>query len=453
MPAHYAIRVILATMLAAAPLSGRAQEAATGSPAEAAQAAPPETLREKTARELDEIRSEIGLGEQRRKELAAEIEKLEKDRATINRTLIDASARARDIASRIGRSEVRLEELRGRQDDVRKSLSGRRALLAEVIAGLLRMGRNPPPAMLVTPEDALASVRSAILLGSVVPEMRSETQVLAAELAELTRIGDEIAGQRESLAADLAKQAEEEERLNLLLAEKKRMTAQARRELASQSARAAELAARETTLSGLVARLESEIAAAREAAEAARKADAERREKAEETAAIPGDAAPPDFSDAARIAPAIAFEQAKGLLPRPVDGVEIHSFGKTGIQGEPAPGVSIATRAGARIVSPADGWVVYAGAFRSYGQLLILNVGDEYHVVLAGMERIDVQLGQFVLAGEPVGAMGSRRIASLEAIGVESARPVLYVEFRKDGISIDPSPWWADSTAGKADDS
>jgi murein hydrolase activator len=75
-------------------------------------------------------------------------------------------------------------------------------------------------------------------------------------------------------------------------------------------------------------------------------------------------------------------------------------------------------------------------------------------VVLAGMEQIEVQLGQFVLAGEPVATMGDRRLASIEAIGVKSAKPVLYVEFRKDGQSIDPTPWWADTTTKRvADDS
>jgi septal ring factor EnvC (AmiA/AmiB activator) len=105
-------------------------------------------------------------------------------------------------------------------------------------------------------------------------------------------------------------------------------------------------------------------------------------------------------------------------------------------------GISMATRAGAQITAPADGWVVFAGSFRSYGQLLILNVGSGYHVLLAGMDRISVDLGQFVLTGEPVAVMGnSSHIAAILATG--SSQPVLYIEFRKDGIPVDPGPWWA----------
>jgi septal ring factor EnvC (AmiA/AmiB activator) len=110
--------------------------------------------------------------------------------------------------------------------------------------------------------------------------------------------------------------------------------------------------------------------------------------------------------------------------------------------------LSIATHAGADITAPCDGWVVYAGPFRSYGQLLILNAGGGYHVLLAGMDRISVDLGQFVLTGEPVATMGGGSQVS-SAIATGAKQPVLYVEFRKDGTPIDPSPWWATNEGEK----
>ncbi len=412
-----------------------------------------ESQREKTGEELAAIRSQISLSEARRAELAAEIDRLEKDRASINRSLIDTSTRQRSIELRVERSGKRLEELRVQQDNVKASLSTRRALLSEVLAALQRMGRKPPPAILVTPGDALSAVRSAILLGAVVPEIRAETEVLFVELTELQRIGIDIENQRSNLFSDLRELAEEEERLALLLTEKKSLTNDARQELARQGAKAASLAAQASNLSRLIETLEQEITAVREASAAARAAEAKRLAEAEKRiAGTPGKELGPDFSDTSRIAPAVEFAKAKGLLPKPAGGVEIRSFGSKNALGEKSSGISIATRINARIVSPADGWVVYAGPFRSYGQLLILNAGSGYHVILAGMEEIDVQLGQFVLAGEPVAVMGARRVASAEAVGIETSRPVLYVEFRKDTTSIDPSPWWADSSSKRVTD-
>jgi septal ring factor EnvC (AmiA/AmiB activator) len=132
----------------------------------------------------------------------------------------------------------------------------------------------------------------------------------------------------------------------------------------------------------------------------------------------------------------------RGHLPLPVNGVKIREFGTPDSAGTTEKGLSIATRAGAQVTAPADAWVVYAGPFRSYGQLLILNTGGGYHVLLAGMERISVDLGQFVLTGEPVASMGNgSQIAAILATG--SSQPVLYVEFRKDGVPVDPGPWWA----------
>lgn len=405
----------------------------------------------RTREELAEIEEQISLSQSRKQALEDEIAALDKDRATINRELIETSTRSRALEENIERNARRLEELRGEEAGVRESLRERRGVLIEVIAALQRMGHRPPPALLVTPEDALASVRSAILLGAVVPEVRAETEILVTELKELLRIRDDIAVNRQSLQNDLAALGEEEERLGLLLDQKKQLSNAARAELARQTARAAELAGKAGNLNSLIGQLETEIAAVREAQQAARRAEEERKRREEEALAEARELEKEDFSDSARIAPAMAFNKAKGLLPKPVAGVELAGFGQRGADGVVSKGISIATRSGSRVVSPGDGWVMYAGPFRSYGQLLIINAGDGYNIVLSGMERINVALGQFVLAGEPVGVMGEKRFASNLATGSDSnvnvdvgtLRPVLYVEFRKDGNSIDPSPWWA----------
>ena len=112
-------------------------------------------------------------------------------------------------------------------------------------------------------------------------------------------------------------------------------------------------------------------------------------------------------------------------------------------------GLLIGTRPGAVVSLPSDGWVAFSAPYRSYGQLLIVNVGGGYYVVLAGMERINVEVGQFVLAGEPVAAMGDGSARTAAAIAIGAAQPILYVEFRKDGAAIDPGPWWAKPECAK----
>jgi septal ring factor EnvC (AmiA/AmiB activator) len=133
------------------------------------------------------------------------------------------------------------------------------------------------------------------------------------------------------------------------------------------------------------------------------------------------------------------------MLPIPVNGVKSRDFGASDGNGGTERGISIVTRPGAQVTAPCDGWVVYAAPYRSYGKLLILNAGGGYHVVLAGVERISVDIGQFVLTGEPVAVMGSGpQVASAMLTGAAGgSQPVLYIEFRKDGSPVDPNPWWA----------
>jgi septal ring factor EnvC (AmiA/AmiB activator) len=94
------------------------------------------------------------------------------------------------------------------------------------------------------------------------------------------------------------------------------------------------------------------------------------------------------------------------------------------------------------ILAPSDAWVSYAGPFRSFGQLLILNAGGGYYIILAGMDRITVGLGQFVLAGEPLAVMAGSVAAASGANSPDIATPTLYIEFRKDGTPFDPASWW-----------
>jgi len=360
--------------------------------------------------------------------LKREIEQIGADRRKLNQDLIDTAARLRGIESKIADTQERLKPLDENERNIRKSLDGRRAVIGEVLAALQRIGRRPPPALITTPEDALQAVRTAMVLGAVLPEMRQEVQALANDLSELLAVRKKIDAERDQLKVEVALLDIGRARMNALVDERQKQLAEREKALEAERTRAGTLARQVDNLKDLIAQLEHALdPAIREAREAAR---------------LDSRPALSAFRDPARLAPAIAFASARGQVPIPVNGVKLKEFGAPDGSGGQEKGLSIATRAGAQVTAPADGWVVYAGPFRSYGQLLILNVGGGYHVLLAGMDRISVELGQFVLTGEPVAVMGNgSHIAAVLATG--SSQPVLYVEFRKDGVPVDPGPWWA----------
>ena len=377
--------------------------------------------------ELEALRAEQRKSTELEGKLKGEIDAIGEDRRKLNQALIDTAARLRAAEERIAASEKRVGALEAQGKTVRQSLASRRAVIAEILATLQRMGRRPPPAILVAPEDALQSVRTAMLLGAVLPEMRADAEALAADLAELARVRRDLTAEREGLDRDVAALSEERQRMTLLVQERQKTQAEKEKALGEERQRAIALGRQADSLKDLISKLEQ---------------DATARGKSPAGKAPDARTVVATLSDPGRLSPAIAFAAAKGTLQLPVSGIRLRDYGNPDGLGGTEKGMWIASRSAAQVTAPCDGWVVYAGAFRSYGQLLILNAGGGYHVLLAGMERISVDPGQFVLTGEPVAAMGGGP-QSAAAVAIGTNQPVLYVEFRKDGAPVDPSPWWA----------
>ena len=394
--------------------------------------------------ELQSVADEAARAAKALSALEDDMAALRTDQQALDDRIAQAASRRAQLDQRITAGEQSMTDLSERQQSVRLSLSSRRSVLAEVLAALQRIGRDPPPALLVSPEDALSSVRSAILLGAVVPEIRAETLALAADLKELAALRQAIALERQSLATALEENAAEEQHLANLAAEKGALQEESQRRLDRERQRAEALSVRSNELESVIAALAGEIVALREAAEAARKAEedrlrqlAERLERARAFAAV----AVPDKN---RIMPAYAFSKLSGTLSLPAEGEFIRSFGADDGTGHNLAGEILATEKGATVYAPADGWIAYAGSFRSYGQMVIIDTGENYHVVLAGMEKIKVSAGRFVVSGEPLATMGQTSFAGSAALTLASERPTLYIEIRKDGQPVDPHSWWKD---------
>ncbi|MER9180920.1 murein hydrolase activator EnvC [Mesorhizobium sp. M0767] len=399
--------------------------------------------------EYEKVSKEITLSSERLAKLAADIAAVKKDHASITAALIQSAMTEQKLGQDIEDIGGKLEGLKAQGQKIRASLAARRDVLAEVLGALQRMGLNPPPAILVKPEDALSSVRSAILLGAVVPELRHQTDMLLADLKEQSRVTATIEAERARLTAAVGEQAAEKKRLGMLLEAKQKLAADTQTALAAEKQRSATLAAKAGSLKELIASLEADRA--RKAADAAKAAEQKTADadKGPASAAAPTELASLPVPESNRLTAAAPFSALQGQIALPVTGRIKRRFGADDGNGAVMLGDMVATQSGAIVTAPADGNVLYAGPFRSYGQLLILNAGDGYHVVLAGMSRISVASGQSVLAGEPVGAMGEARVASTSASKNGNATPELYVEFRKDGKPVDPAPWWADRFSGR----
>lgn len=418
-------------------------------------AAEDDLSREEAQKKLDETSQKLQSSRAQEQGLSQDIAALAEARAKLNGDLIEAGKQVQASEAKLSGTEAKLAELTDQVTVIRNSITDRKETIVKMLSAMQRIGRTPPPALVTRRDDALAVVRSAMLLAQVFPELKYQADNLSQELDGLVKLETGIREQRDAEQSETDRLAAERGRIDKLLEEKKAKLAQSEVELAATRQSAEQQAAEETELNALIARLDERIAKAEVAqydAEVATEKALRAREQ-QQALATPGnekvieikpESTKLAFASPARLKPAMPFELTKGTLPLPAQGKRLKRFGEADGVGGTLRGISLQTRGEARIIAPTDGWVVYAGPFRSYGNLLIINAGGGYHVLLAGMGRIDVSLGQFVLAGEPVAVMG----AALQAGqgNNDNSRPVLYVEFRKDGRPIDPGPWWAEAS-------
>ncbi len=431
---------------------------------------------EQVEQELERDRAKAAVLEQKAAALRSEIESLQQD-------MVAAAKRAQDLEDQLSDKERVLVSLRKRQAEKSAALQARQEQLARTLGALQRIALSPPEAAIVAPGSPIDTARSALLLSNAVPAIERRAESIRVDLAALNDLHEIIAQERRDLAAANLALTEEQLRLNKLIERKRGLEDVATAEQRAARARARKLAGEAKDLRDFVAKLEQESqerearrarqAKALEALEAAEQAA---REAAEEQAAVerveaalaeaelaeeePQDPATAEAGpDEAATAPPQETQQAlliAPVVPQPlVKPGNIRSFpdspsatslvmparGRLVIRfgdhdsDEPADskGISIRTRSFAQVVAPYDGRVAYAGPFRGYGQILIIEHGGRYHTLLAGLDRIDAIAGQWVLAGEPVGLMGR----------AENDDPMLYLELRRTGQPINPLPWLA----------
>jgi septal ring factor EnvC (AmiA/AmiB activator) len=136
------------------------------------------------------------------------------------------------------------------------------------------------------------------------------------------------------------------------------------------------------------------------------------------------------------------LENLRGALTLPANGELVSRFGSSDGMGGHLAGIHLKTRAGAQVTSPCDGKIMFSGTFRGYGKMLIIAANGGYHILLAGLSKVDGAVGQVVLAGEPVGRMGAgSQLREGRLQGTVGER--LYIEFRRDNVPVDPAPWFA----------
>jgi len=372
-----------------------------------------------TRERLEEIERELTERERHQRELARKAEEAGRKAEALTREILAVTARVQSTEEQVAALELKMETLSDMLAENEATLAARREQMARTLAALQRLARRPAELALLQPDDADDTIKTALLLREIVPQLETQAKEIGKTVERIVALRTELERDRQTLADRRdeleASRASLEDLREQRETERQRLLSEAENE----AARVQELAERAKSLEELLAGLERErerrLAAAREAAERLGRK--------------------PRPEDAAR-----PFPEPQGRLPLPARGSLLSSFGEA-TDSVRDKGIVIATLEGAQVVAPYDGRVAFAGPFGGYGRLLIIAHSDGYHTLLAGMERIYASVGQWVLAGEPVGAMAAK--AENTAAPSNDRVPRLYVELRRNGTPVDPLPWLA----------
>ncbi len=384
---------------------------------------------------LDDMRDKITASSERARIFEEQSKSLDQKINDLRANLVTAAKKIQDAEDDVYSREDRLDVLNVREKDLKKFLKARYGQMAKTLAAMQRLSQQPAEMVAYRPDKAINSLRSASLLKTLQPELKKRAEVIRQDMTELAIVRKEITKERQELREILQALTKEQIEMNQLLAERRQKQKELRRATRAEREKLKQFAAQAKSLKELVDRIKKENIERENAAIAAAKRLKEK----------PGTEAQPATTDTARLqldslpGSNISFHNAKGTIPLPARGSIHRTFGIKTPEGLSSEGITIHTLPRATVVSPHEGRIVFAGKFRSYGQLLIIAHGPEYHTLLAGMTRLDAEVGQWVLKGEPIGQMATE--ADTTITGVAVAGQNLYVELRRMGKPINLLPW------------
>ena len=361
------------------------------------------------------------------KALSVEQKKILDEISNLQDDLVTQSGKARGFERAETKARRHLTNLTAQETALKAKILADRAALSDMLAALQRIDKNPPPALLVHPENATDAARAAHLLAYLSQNLHEKSRLLQTKLAELQDVRTKMDKSQGEIATHVKAVNVRLTRIKSTISNKSTLSSQLDKNRKIKIQEAAKLAKQAKDLQDLITRFEESAAAITPRLKPARGAlDTTPRLKPK-----PGNRSVPAYIPPTFIQPGSGrFADARGQVPLPVFGKLSRSYGARLAGGGTAKGISLKTTRKAQIVAPFGGRVEFSGPFNDE-HVVILNVGDGYFIVLTGLGETFTKAGIYIKAGEPLGLMPTTR----------SKSPELFMEFRKNRNSINPKPW------------
>lgn len=379
---------------------------------------------------LKKLQDTIAKTQAERDKIWQQVDASRAEMQSINAVLI---VRARIIQEKEDEMSLLEEEITGLQEVEHNQtlvLDQKKSKMAETLAALSRLSERPPALGLARPTEAINTARSAGLMTTTLPELKRQAAIIRDDIEAVRETRAELDEKKDALSSTLASTVEDKRVLDEFLARRESKYKELRQRAEKLDKELQEMARNAASLKALLAKLEMNMERLELAADDARQRIYERHQESQQAEKDAPEKGRPDMMQGLS---GKKFAEVKGRMPPPVRGELVQKYGqKTDV--EQSRGIRIQTRLGAQVVAPHDGTVVFSGPFRHYGHILILSHGNNYYTLYAGLEKQDAFVGQWLLAGEPLGQMPTK-------VSGKKDLPELYMELRKGGDPIDPTPW------------
>ena len=386
--------------------------------------------------DLAKMEREVQAQNLEHKKLQAQATQISLELTRISKDMIASAKQIQNSEEKISRMESELETLRADLKKAEENFVVVDDNLIKTLSALQNLALKPTEALFVQPLTPVEIIRSAMHLREAVPNLQENAARIREDLEKIEAQKNLVEKQVARIIRQKKILEKEHEQMKALVQRKSKIRNAVEIKSVKAKKKVEQLASQANDLRDLLNKLE------KQRQEKLRRQEEERRRLAELKAAEARRAAEEtkkleekQRADLIKFKPEVInevgenFVKAKGHLLRPARGPVVTAYGEQMSKGVTSKGIIIKTRSQAQVISPYDGTVIFAGPFRGYGNLIIIEHGQGYLSLLAGLEEVDCELGQMLLAGEPVGQMP------------ESGDARLYVELRKDNHPVNPLTW------------
>ena len=361
-------------------------------------------------RELVEARNQGKAARERAEKLEAEAARVTAAAEKTARAAAAVAARIQETEAEMAGHEARMSLLAQEQRVLRTRLAERQQPLVRLTAALQRLSRRPPALALLRPGTVRDTMYLRALMASMLPQVEQRTAALRAEIERGRALERRARAAADELRASEARLRERRKSLAVIETRQRLASREVSGVASRESERALALEGKARDLGDLMEEL-GEAGALRE-----------------KLARLPGPVMRPDRPEEAKVMTA----QASAAPPRglssyvlPVSGRLVTGFGEAGEGQTRSQGIAFATRAGAQAVAPAPGRVAFAGPYRGYGDIVIIEHSSGWTTLVTGLAKLNTRVGEQLVAGSPLGVAGA-------------GRPVVTVELRHEGKPVNP---------------